>query len=44
MDLPLVLHHWWVPKRIIEGFWVSPEGWPEDTPLWASTMSSHKVL
>ena len=44
VDLPLVTHHWWVTKRLVKGLFVTPEGWPEDSPIWRSTMSSYKVL
>ncbi len=44
VDLPLVLHHWWVTKRLIKGIRANPEGWPADSPIWASTLSSYKVL
>jgi adenylate kinase family enzyme len=44
VDLPLVTHYWWVTKRLIKGLYVSPEGWPENSPLWRSTMSSYRVL
>ena len=44
VDLPLVTHHWWVTKRLLRGVFVSPEGWPAGSPIWASTMSSYKVL
>ena len=44
IDLPLVTHHWFVTKRLIEGLFVTPEGWPENSPMWSSTMNSYKVL
>lgn len=44
VDLPLVVHHWWVTKRLAKGLFVNPEGWPADSPIWASSMSSYKVL
>ena len=44
VDLPLVTHHWWVTKRLIKGLFASPPGWPEGSPVWASSMSSYKVL
>jgi adenylate kinase family enzyme len=43
IDLPLATHYWWVTKRLIKGLVVSPEGWPEDSPLWRSTMTSYRV-
>jgi adenylate kinase family enzyme len=44
IDLPLVTHHWWVTKRLIKGLLVNPEGWPENSPMWSSTIESYKVL
>jgi len=44
IDLPLLTHHWWVTKRLIRGLLINPEGWPENSPIWSSTISSYKVL
>jgi adenylate kinase family enzyme len=44
IDLPLVTHHWWVTKRLIKGLFRTPEGWPEGSPMWSSTMNSYRVL
>ena len=44
LDLPLVLHHWWVTKRLIKGLFKTPEGWPAGSPMWRSTVDSYKVL
>jgi len=44
IDLPLITHHWWVTKRLIGGLFVTPEGWPENSPMWQSTINSYKVL
>ena len=44
VDLPLVTHYWWVTKRLVKGLFATPEGWPENSPMWSSTMSSYKVL
>ena len=44
IDLPLVTHHWWVTKRLVQGLFVTPEGWPDNSPIWSSTLSSYKVL
>jgi len=44
VDLPLVTHYWWVTKRLIEGLWVAPEGWPENSPMWSSTMAGYRVI
>ena len=44
VDLPLLTHHWFVTKRLIKGAFVTPEGWPENSPIWRSTMNSYQVL
>lgn len=44
VDLPLVTHGWRVTKRLIKGVFADPPGWPENSPLWSSTMSSYRVL
>ncbi|MGO8798946.1 MAG: adenylate kinase [Roseiarcus sp.] len=44
VDLTLPIHYWRVTKRLIKGLFADPEGWPKDSPLWRSTMSSYKVI
>ena len=44
VDLPLVTHAWWVTKRLIQGLFVTPEGWPDNSPMWSSTMNSYRVI
>ncbi len=44
IDLPLAVHAWWVTKRFLKGLFVAPEGWPANSPLWRSTLSSYRVL
>jgi adenylate kinase family enzyme len=44
VDLPLATHHWWVTKRLLQGLFVNPEGWPPNSPIWASTLNSYQVL
>ena len=44
IDLPLMTHNWWVTKRLMKGLFVNPEGWPDNSPMWRSTMSSFKVI
>lgn len=44
IDLPLATHGWFVTKRLIKGLFMAPEGWPANSPLWSSTMSSYRVL
>lgn len=44
VDLALAQHTWWVTKRFAKGLFGTPKGWPEGSPLIASTMSSYRVL
>ena len=44
VDLPLVTHYLWVTKRLILGLFAPPPGWPENSPLWSSSMSSYRVI
>jgi adenylate kinase family enzyme len=44
VDLPLAVHVLWVTKRFIKGLFVNPEGWPERSPIFSSTLYSYRVL
>jgi adenylate kinase family enzyme len=44
IDLPLLTHYRWVTKRLLAGLLVTPEGWPEDSPIWSSTLDSYRVV
>ena len=44
IDLPLWIHYSWVTKRLVKGMFASPKGWPENSPLWSSTLSSYRVI
>ena len=44
VDLPLATHYWRVTKRLIKGLWMAPEGWPENSPLWSSTLAGYRVI
>lgn len=44
VDLPLSTHFAWVTKRFFNGLFVTPEGWPEGSPMLSSTISSYRVL
>jgi adenylate kinase family enzyme len=44
VDLPLYIHFWWVTKRLITGYFKSPEGWPQKSPILKSSLSSYRVL
>jgi adenylate kinase family enzyme len=44
VDLPLRIHYSWVTKRLVKGFFAKPKGWPTNSPLWSSTLSSYRVI
>lgn len=44
VDLPLAIHYWWVTKRLVRSPFVAPEGWPERSPMWHSTLNGYKVV
>jgi len=44
VDLPLATHYWWVTKRLIKGPFVAPEGWPDQSPIWRSTLNCYRVV
>lgn len=44
IDLPLLVHVWWVSKRLVKGLFVMPEGWPKDSPILSSSLKSYRVL
>lgn len=44
VDLPLATHFLWVTKRLITGMFVTPEGWPEKSPIISSSIQSYRVL
>lgn len=44
VDLPLATHFRWVTKRFVKGLFVTPEGWPEGSPMISSTIDSYRVV
>ena len=44
VDLPLAVHVLWVTKRLIKGLFVTPQGWPKNSPVISSSISSYRVL
>lgn len=44
VDLPLFTHYRWVTKRLVKAVFVTPEGWPDNSPIWSSTMNSCRVV
>lgn len=44
IDLPLLTHYWGVTKRLIAGQFGNPKGWPENSPVWESTLIGYRVV
>jgi len=44
VDLPLITHYWWVTKRLAQGLFATPPGWPDGSPIWSSSLSSYRVI
>ena len=44
LDMPVLQHYWWVTKRLLQGAWVPPAGWPEHSSLWQDTMNSYSTV
>lgn len=44
VDLPLAVHALWVTKRLVKGLFVAPQGWPKNSPVISSSISSYRVL
>jgi len=44
VDLSVLRHFAWITKRLVKGLFVTPEGWPEGSPMISSTLSSYRVL
>jgi len=42
VDLPLPTHYAWVTKRLVAGLFRTPAGWPEGSPVWASSLASYR--
>ena len=44
VDLPFFVHLLWITKRLLKGLFITPEGWPEGSPVISSSLSSYRVL
>jgi len=44
IDLPYIISYWLVTKRLLKGFVVRPEGWPDGSSVLKGTMESYRVL
>jgi adenylate kinase family enzyme len=44
VDLPVLTHYRFVTKRLLKGLFRNPPGWPENSPVWSSTLDSYRVI
>lgn len=44
VDLSLAAHYGGVTRRLLAGLFRNPRGWPDDSPVWESTLSSYRVI
>jgi adenylate kinase family enzyme len=44
IDLPITTHYWGVTKRFVAGVFQNPKGWPENSPVWESTLDGYRVV
>lgn len=44
IDLPYLVSYWFVTKRLLKGWFVKPEGWPEGSSILKGTLEGYKVL
>jgi adenylate kinase family enzyme len=44
IDLPVLVHYWGVTKRLFTGLFRNPSGWPENSPIWESTLDGYRVV
>ena len=44
VERPTPIHYWWVTKRFLLSPVAKPLGWPENSPMWASTKASYRYL
>lgn len=44
IDLPVMAHYWGVTKRFAASLFQNPKSWPENSPMWESTLDSYRVI
>ena len=44
IDLPIAMHYWGVTTRFAAGLFRNPKGWPENSPVWESTLDGYRVV
>jgi len=44
IDLPYIVSYWLVTKRLLKGFVVRPDGWPDGSSISKGTLQSYRTL
>ena len=44
IELSYIISYWLVTKRLLKGFFIKPEGWPDGSSILKGTLESYKVL
>jgi adenylate kinase family enzyme len=44
VDLPLFISYLRVTKRFVKSLLGDPEGYPEDSPMWRSTLQAYRII
>ena len=44
VNLPVPTHYRFVTKRLLKGLFGNPPGWPQNSPVWSSTLDSYRVI
>jgi adenylate kinase family enzyme len=44
IDLPLAIHYFRVTRRFVKSLLGDPEGYPQDSPMWRSTIQAYRVI
>ncbi len=44
VDLPYLVHYWWVTKRLLKSLFVKPFGWPAGSSILKGTLAGWKML
>ncbi len=44
VERPPLVHYWWVTKRLLKAPFSKPVGWPANSPMITSTLSSYRYL
>jgi len=44
IDLPLATHYAWATKRLFQGIYRTPEGWPPGSPIISSTFACYRTI